>query len=109
MTDLWGVIKQSDWQDVPFLGGRVASAQDVKDGIAVFHVDGESEPVEMPLPRAAVQIMEDGTRSPVVVIQAERVPSGVLLGVRPLQGGYDACLEEEVEYLEGFDSGDVPG
>ncbi len=48
-----------------------------------------------------MQRLESGERQPVVVVQAEHGPSGVILGVRPLSGGNGICMLEEVELLAG--------
>jgi len=82
--------------------GRSATEEDVKAGRAVFFVDGGSEPVEMPLPCAAIQHLEDGTKQRVVVIQAERLDSGVILGVLPLAGGNGTCSMQDVDILKEF-------
>ena len=70
----------------------------------MFYVQGFSEPADMELPRAAIQHLKDGSTQPVIVIQAERSPSGIVLGVRPLGGGNGVCMEHEVEYVSGFDA-----
>ena len=102
MKDIWGPINPAHWRDTPVTVGRCATENDVKAGRAVFYVDGGSEPAEFALPCAAIQHLENGTKQRVVVIQAERAPSGVALGVRPLVGGNGVCMENEVEVLNEF-------
>ena len=87
MSDLWGPVSKTEWQATPCIVGRPATEADVLAGAAVFFIDGESQAEHIPLPRLALQRMEDDTEVPVVVIQAERGPSGIILGVRYLIGG----------------------
>jgi streptomycin 3"-adenylyltransferase len=84
MTELWGPISRSEWRDVPYITGRPATEADVRAGVAVFYVQGDSEAAAMSLPCCAIQYHEDGSEEPVVVIQAEIALYGVNLGVRPL-------------------------
>ncbi|MBL0121847.1 MAG: hypothetical protein IPP88_03660 [Betaproteobacteria bacterium] len=105
MSNLWHPIDPSCWEATPSIAGRAATEGDVKNGIAVFYIQGHSEPIDMQLPRAAIQKLEDGSTQPVVVIQAEQGPSGVILGIRPLQGGNGVCLEDEVQYVSNFVDG----
>ena len=104
MTELWGPISRSEWRDVPYITGRPATEADVRAGVAVFYVQGDSEAAAMSLPCCAIQYHEDGSEEPVVVIQAEIAPYGVNLGVRPLSGGNGICTTEEVRLLpDGFE------
>jgi hypothetical protein len=81
----------------------------VKAGHAVFFVEGHSEAAAVKLPQCAIQTLDDGEKLPVVVIQAEVAPYGVILGVRPLAGGNGMCEANEVTFLpEGFESGTPP-
>lgn len=104
MSDLWESIDVSRWRETPATVGRVATEDDVKSGNAVFYVNGASRHVDMRLPRAAIQHFENGSSQRVVVIQAEYGPSGIILGVRPLDGGNGVCVEDEVEYVSDFDA-----
>jgi hypothetical protein len=103
MKDLWGPIDASEWHEVPALSGRVATEEDVRRGTAAFFIEGESTPHPMPLPFCAIQTLEDGQRVRVVVIQAEAC-SGVIVGVRYLNGGNGVCTLEELE-LKSWDLG----
>jgi hypothetical protein len=59
----------------------------------------------MHLPCCAIQSLEDGSRQPVVVIQAEFANQDTILGVRPLTGGNGICTIAEVRLLPaGFES-----
>jgi len=105
MNDLWGAIPLAEWSKVPYIRGRVATEQDVEQGRAVFFVEGTSTPVDMELPCRGVQRLVDGVEQLVVVIQAEVTESGILYGVRPLDGGNGTCLDFEVRLLDkGFAS-----
>jgi hypothetical protein len=105
MEQTWNPIDPANWRSTPALTGRVAVESDVASGVAVFYTPGDTQAVEMELPRAAIQRLEDGTALPVVVVQAELMPSGIVLGVRPLSGGNGVCLEHEVEYVSDFNAG----
>ena len=103
MTKLWGPIAETDWANVPCTAGRRATEADVLAGAAVFYVQGESTPAAIELPCCAMQLLEDGSEQPVVVIQAELAPYGVNLGIRPVAGGNGICTLEEVRLLpDGF-------
>jgi len=104
MNDLWGPIAPEEWRTVPCTAGRVATESDVKAGRAVFYIQGESSPASLELPCCAVQVLESGIEQPVVVVQAEQSASGIVFGVRPLDGGNGVCMEGEVRLLDsGFD------
>jgi hypothetical protein len=99
MDNLWGSVEASRWREVPFISARVATEEDVASGAAVFYIQGESEPESITLPACAIQKLEDGSTEQVIVIQAEKTPHGVYLGVRPLVGGNGICTIEEVEFV----------
>ncbi len=105
MTDLWGPISATDWHATPCIAGRPATEADVAAGSAVFYVPGGSAPAPMSLPCCAIQVLEDGSELPVVIVQAELAPHGTILGVRPLSGGNGICMSTEVRLLPaGFGS-----
>ena len=105
MTDLWGPIQASEWRKTPCVVGRPAIEDDVVAGIAVFYVPGNSAAASITLPCCAIQSLEDGTKQPVAVVQAELAPHGTILGVRPLSGGNGICMDTEVRMLpDGFGS-----
>jgi hypothetical protein len=77
----------------------------VKAGTAVFFVKGGSKVAPMVVPQCAIQTLDTGDKIPVVVIQAEIAPYGVILGVRPLSGGSGICEAREITLLpDGFGS-----
>jgi len=101
MDLLWGGIDIERWQETACLRGRVAVEQDVKDGRAVFYLQGD-EPaihVDIGLPHCAI-LSTDGQRVPVVIIQSERAGEKHYLGYRPVSGGNGICLILEVQLLE---------
>ena len=103
MEDLWGPIDKEHWRTTPCLHGRQATEQDVKDGRAVYYVNGATELADLSLPACGYQRLDDGTEQAVVVVQAEVIPDGTLLGVRPLSGGNGICLDTDVRLLpDGF-------
>ena len=101
MTDLWGPIDPSRWQSVPCVSGRAATEADVAGGQAVFFVQGHSEPAATQLPACGWQTLSDGSEIPVIVIQAEIAPYGVIFGVRPLSGGNGVCASAGIRLLPG--------
>lgn len=104
MSELWGTISASDWRSTPYIAGRPATEADVIAGLAVFYApNATTAAASMSLPCCAYQQLEDGSEQPVVVIQAELAPEGIILGVRPLSGGNSICLVTEVRLLpDGF-------
>jgi hypothetical protein len=102
--DIWGRIDASAWQRTPCVHGRVASENDVREGRAVFYVDGPSQAAQVPLPRCALLREEGGSILPVILIQAEaRYDGEVLVGYRPLRGGNGICTLRELDLLDGPD------
>jgi hypothetical protein len=100
---MWEEINIADWENTPFIRGRAASESDVKSGNAVFYINGVSTPIEFDLPCCAMQLLDDGTEQPVIIIQAENTEDGIILGVRPVSGGNGICTVEEVRLVpEGF-------
>jgi len=101
MDSLWGRLEKAAWASVPHVSGRAAREADVAEGRAVFYVPGGSEPADLQLPCCAIQHLESGVSEPVVIIQGEHGPSGIVLGVRPLAGGNGVCMLSEVDLLPG--------
>jgi hypothetical protein len=101
MEDLWNPIDPDQWQATPHIRGRAATESDVAAGRAVFFVDDNAVPADFYLPACGYQLLEDGTEEPVVIVQAEIVPGGTLLGVRYLEGGNGICFADEVRVLVG--------
>lgn len=104
MDDLWCPINPDQWRFIPCVVGRVATEEDVKAGRAVFYIKQGSAPADLTLPCCGIQALESGREERVVVIQAEVIPDGTLLGVRPLTGGNGLCQDWEVTLLpNGFE------
>jgi len=103
MSDLWGAIEMSKWQQTPHLSGRVAVEQDVKDGRAVFFIqDAEQLGVvhaDIGLPRCAI-LSADDESFPIVIIQSEKLGDKHTIGYRPLSGGNGICTIAEVQLLK---------
>ena len=102
--DLWGPVDVNHWADVPSVSGRLAQEDDVKEGRAVFFLENPTDPVAVPypirLPSCAILKEEDGSQTPVVLIQAELLTDRVTLGYRPISGGNGIGALPEVEILE---------
>ena len=105
MRELWGSIDPLKWRDTPCVVGRCATEEDVAAGCAVFYVPSGSVAADLVIPSCALQSLDDGSELPVVIIQAETIPTGTALGVRPLCGGNSVCLLSEVRILlDGFEA-----
>jgi len=105
MTDLWGLISATDWHATPCMVGRAATEADVAAGSAIFYVQGGFTPAPMSLPCCAVQILDDGSEQPIVIVQAELAQHGTIFGVRPLSGSNGICMSKDVRLLPaGFGS-----
>jgi len=82
----------------------------VKAGRAAFYSPGGPRYISntahvMPLPAPAIlRTKEDPTPVPVIIIQAEKGPNGVVVGYRPLGGGNGVCTLDELEVLSEPDS-----
>ncbi len=86
------------------VAGRPATEVDVREGRAVFFVDGTpSISHEMKLPMCAVLKDRDtGQENPVVIIQAEVASRGeIVVGFRYLHGGNGVATLPELELLDG--------
>ena len=101
---LWTAIEMRGWRDTPCTLGRAAQEEDIREGRAVFYVNGPSEPVDIALPHCALLHDEDGQIVPVIVIQAESTSGGAVAGYRLLRGGNGICAPNELELLDGPDS-----
>ena len=98
---MWDSFKPEEWETLPHISGRVATKDDIKNGIAVFSIQEGSFALDAKLPTCVIQIdSETGTRIPAVVIQAEQAGDLVYLGLRYLSGGNGICGIDEVEQLD---------
>lgn len=103
--EVWGPVDIGRWRSIPHLRGRSAAEDDIRLGCAAFSVAEGAEPEPISLPACAiVRDHESGDEVPVIVIQAERVGTQVILGFRFLDGGNGVCTLPEMEFLEGPDS-----
>ena len=105
---LSGEIDVEHWRDTPCTILGLASEEDVRAGRAVFYVERTREhvgtPEDLGLPRCALIGDDDGSVSPVIVVQAEKHGSDkVLIGYRPLTGGNGVCTIDELTLLDGPD------
>ena len=94
---MWEEVASKEWSSVPFISGRVATEEDVKEGRAVFYIKSGSEPNETKLPLFAVQI-DSERRLPCIVIQLENTKEGTIVGVRYLEGGNGIGKVEDFEF-----------
>lgn len=98
---MWGIIDLNNWREVPCISGRVATEEDIKNGIAVFSIPSGSKPYDIQLPLCAVQTDEETKqRIPCIAIQIEEADNGVFIGVRYLDGGNGVGTTEDIELYE---------
>jgi hypothetical protein len=99
--DKFGPIDLNNWNKIPFLKGRVANDEDIKFGRAIFMVEGdEHEPIHIEIPALAFQTDEEtGERRKVVMIQAERVGTDEVVGIRYIDGGDGVCMRFELDFI----------
>ena len=98
---MWEEIDLEKWQETPCISGRVATEEDIKNGIAVFAIPSGSKPYDVQLPLCAVQIDEETkNRIPCIAIQIEEADNGVFIGVRYLEGGNGVGTPEDIELYE---------
>jgi hypothetical protein len=94
------------WPELPiskFISGRVADESDIDRGDAVFvsRIDGAlcGAPAPITIPQYAELVDEDGSRIPVVVVQAEVNELGTFVGLRDARGKEYVVTEPEVILL----------
>lgn len=97
--------KVERWPELPasgFVRGRAADARDMESGDAVFLAIIDGKPVGVPatfeIPQYA-WFAEGRKRRPVVVVQAEDTPQGVMVGMRDANGAEYVATAGEVELL----------
>lgn len=101
--DLWTPIVLKNWNQTPAINNRVANENDVKEGRAVYYIEGDYEnhkPFKINLPKLA-NLTDSDTKQKelVVVIQIEETPKGIVVGYRNFNGGNGAGLMSEFEIL----------
>jgi hypothetical protein len=92
------------WPALPsggFLTGRAAEPHDVENGDAVFSMDGKSAGhIDIEIPQYALWTDENGQKHPVVVVQAERAPTGLeIVGLLMPDGSHAAATMPELKLL----------
>lgn len=104
---LWGPVDMHQWKDTPCISGRLATEQDIKEGKAVFYLDGdrsELKPIQISLPACAIwHDSESKKATPVILVQAEETPKVKAIGFRFLSGGNGVCTLAELEILKSPD------
>jgi len=101
--NLWKPISLKNWKQTPAINERNANEEDVKNGIAVYYIEGnfdEHKPYKIQLPKLAyLTDFETKEKELVVIIQIEETPKGIVVGYRNLTGGNGAGLMNEFEIL----------
>ncbi len=101
--NLWGSIDVRYWDTTPSINGRVATEQDIKNGLAVYSVENNGfqyKVYETQLPKLAYYVDPDTKKEKlVVVIQIEITSQGTIAGYRNLGGGNGICLLNELKFL----------
>lgn len=96
---MWDAIEIEEWKNIPFISGRVATEQDIKEERAVFYIPTGSESYEIELPLFALKVDEDNVaKTPCIVIQMEKISEGVAVGFRYLDGGNGVGMAKEFEF-----------
>jgi len=98
----WEKVKLEEWKEVPFVSGRVATEEDIKNEMAVFCIPSGSEAYETELPLFAIQTTESDERIPCIIIQIENSPEGTFVGARYFEGGNGVGIPEEYEFFNGI-------
>ena len=106
--NLWKPISLKNWKQTPAINDRNANEEDVKNGIAVYYIEGnfdEHKPYKIQLPKLAyLTDFETKEKELVVIIQIEETPKGIVVGYRNLTGGNGAGLMNEFEILSDNNS-----
>ena len=89
---LCGRITVTEWQSVPVIKSRLATAEDARAGRAVFYIENTDLPGAAPLSvrlpaLALVKDEESGEDTVVTGIQAEQTSAQKLVGFRYLKEG----------------------
>ena len=93
-----------NWPQLPengFISGKAADDMDVKTGHAVFSMDGKSSgPIDIVIPQYALWTDENEVERPVIVVQAERAPTGMeIVGLLMSDGTYTVGTMPELQLL----------
>ena len=95
---MWEKVNLNTWKTTPCISGKVATEEDIKNGIAVFSIPTGSSPYEIDLPLCGIQVNEEsGERTPCIVIQMEHHDGAVIIGVRYLDGGNGVGTNNDIE------------
>ncbi len=91
------------WPALPtdgFVTGRAAANDEVDSGQAVFSMDGQGRPIAIAIPQYAFWTDEDGNEHPVIVVQAERAPTGMeIVGLLMPDGSHTVATMPELKLL----------
>lgn len=94
-------INKSEWANIGHVWGRIAVAEDMKAGNAVFYSPSGNEPYDMQLPTLAFHHdVDSGEKTKVIVVQAEAGPNGVIIGARYPNGNELVGLLGEFEIVK---------
>jgi len=98
---LWTKINLKAWKITPSINGRIATEEDVKNGLAIYCIKNtDSKPYQIQLPKLAyLTDLETKTKNLVVVIQVESTSKDTIAGYREINGGFGACLFYELKFL----------
>jgi len=103
-TNLWGAIDIKSWHKTPAITDRVATEDDVKNGVAVYYLEKsnfEHKAYKTQLPKLAYLIDPKTKKEKlVVVIQIENTSEGIVTGYRNLDGGNGICLFDELKFID---------
>jgi hypothetical protein len=94
----------TDWPDLPksgFVVGRAATQKDVELGEAVFSMAGQGQTTaKIGVPQYALWSDEQGQQYPMLLVQAEEAPNGlIIVGLRDFEGRTVAATLAELTLL----------
>ena len=94
-------INKSEWANIGHVSGRIAVAEDMKAGNAVFYSPSSNEPYDMQLPTLAFyHDLDSGEKTKVIVVQAEAGSNGVIIGARYPNGNELVGLLGDFEIIK---------
>ena len=104
-NSFWGPIDISEWRDIPVITGKVATQQDVNNGLAVFFIPAGLEykssslhPLNLPFPAIVIE-----SNQAVFAVQCQDLDGDVFVGYRKISGGNGMCLLNQLEVLSDID------
>lgn len=95
-------LNLENWENIPCIKNRVATKEDVENGIAVFVIENiEHKPHEINLPKLAFwNDSENKTQKLVAIIQVEETSQGTVVGYKDFDENFGAGFLYEFKILD---------